>query len=99
MGEIAFENQADWHALRRKTVGGSEVAALFNCSPYLTLNELYHLKRGNLRDGHDNPFTRFGKRMEPIIAELVEDEMGWRLRQRDVHLYHDDHPCLGATLD
>jgi hypothetical protein len=33
---------------RASVVGASEVAALFDCSPYLTKFELWHRKKGNI---------------------------------------------------
>ncbi len=54
-----------WAGLRSQCVGASEVAALFNCHPYLTANKLYHIKRGNLKrvEADDKALANFGHMM------------------------------------
>lgn len=92
----------EWHELRRKRLGASDCAALFDCgnSYTPTLNELYHEKRGNLPpDTGLNLLARLGKAMEPFIAFVVSDIEGWRLEPCQLYHEHPEYPFLGCTLD
>jgi putative phage-type endonuclease len=93
---------AGWHALRRKHIGASDVAALFNCgnSYTPTLNALYHEKRGNLPpETKLNLLAELGKAMEPFIAFVVSDIHGWRLEPCAFYHEHPEYPWLGCSLD
>lgn len=91
-----------WHELRRKHIGASDIAALFNCgnSYTPTLNGLYHEKRGNLPPEEGiNLLAELGKAMEPFIAFVVSDIHSWRLEPCGFYHEHPEHKFLGATLD
>jgi putative phage-type endonuclease len=94
-----IEHEECWHTLRQKHVGASEIAALFNASPYLTAYELYHAKRGELKISGENALTILGQKMEPIIADLINNETKWELK-KSVHYYtHNKLKFLGCTPD
>jgi len=94
-----IKNDEQWHALRNKTIGASDVGIVLGCSPYGTLNELYHVKRGNYQPNFESKLMEWGKAMEPVIATMISGEMYWTLQHcRDYHA-HPEHPFLGATLD
>jgi predicted phage-related endonuclease len=94
-------NEDEWHELRRKHIGASDIAALFNCgSSYTpTLNELYHIKRGNLPSNSGGILAELGKVMEPFIAYMISDQFGWRLERCKAYHIHPEHTALGCTLD
>ncbi|MGB0817787.1 MAG: YqaJ viral recombinase family protein [Candidatus Puniceispirillaceae bacterium] len=94
-----IESETQWHQLRSQTIGGSEVGIVLGCSPYGTLNELYHVKRGNFQNNFDNKLMEWGRAFEPVIAALISGDMYWTLKQcRDYH-QHPEYPYLGSTLD
>jgi predicted phage-related endonuclease len=72
---------------RASHVGASEVAALFDCSPYLTRFELWHRKAGNIAtpefnavadDGTpDNERIYWGVRLEAAIIEAAKERYGY----------------------
>jgi len=105
MAIIPIDQQKDpagWHALRRKHIGASDVAALFGCgnSYTPTLNELYHDKRGNLPpESGRNLLAMLGKAMEPVVAYIVTDVHNWKLEPCQFYHEHPEHPALGCTLD
>lgn len=91
-----------WHALRRKHIGASDVAALFGVgnSYTPTLNELYHEKRGNMPpDDKIHLLAELGKALEPFIAFVVSDIHSWKLEQCQFYHEHPEHPAIGCTLD
>lgn len=96
---IPIENEQQWHELRKLTIGGSEIGIVLGCSPYGTLNELFHVKRGNFDLNLDNKLMEWGRAFEPVIATLISGDMYWDLKHcRDYHI-HPEHQHLGATLD
>lgn len=72
---------------RARHVGGSEVAALFGMSPWLTHFELWHRKAGNIAtpefnavadDGTpDNERIYWGVRLEAAIIEAAKERFGY----------------------
>ena len=68
---------------RQKHVGASEVAALFDCSPYLTKFELWHRRQGNIDepDFGDNERMEWGLRLEPAIIAAAADRYGYSLEE------------------
>jgi predicted phage-related endonuclease len=95
----------EWHDLRARHVGGSEVAALFDLAPedtpsYLRSRyALWHIKAGNAPPPEvDNARVKWGLRLEVVIAEAAAEENKWSVQKggyvSDVHC-----PGLGCTLD
>jgi len=101
MTKIAIENEAHWHQLRAKNVGGSEIAALFNVSPHTTPFELWHRKAGLLPDVDlsDNDRVFWGSILEPAIAEGARIKTGWAVRKVHDYITDDQTPGFACTLD
>jgi putative phage-type endonuclease len=75
--EIPYSNEAQWLKLRANDVTSTEVAALFNISPYLTAFELWNLKRGEIEDNFKtNERVHWGDRLEQVIAEEFSKKIG-----------------------
>jgi predicted phage-related endonuclease len=68
---------------RGSHVGASEVAALFDCSPYVTRFELWHRRKGNIDapDFSDNERMEWGLRLEPAIIAAAKDRYGYVLEE------------------
>jgi predicted phage-related endonuclease len=95
----------EWHALRARHIGGSEVAALYDLPPaerpaYLTTRfALWHIKKGNIpRPVVDNPRAKWGNRLEAVIAEIAAAERGWKIHKGG-YVTDATTPGLGCTLD
>lgn len=81
---------------RASVVGASEVAALYDASPYLTRFELWHRKKGNIAtpefdavadDGTpDNERIYWGIRLEAAIIEAAKERYGYTDREQLPHL-------------
>lgn len=102
MSSIDIASNDHWHSVRRKHIGGSEIAALFNMSPYgLTKWQLYHMKRGTLPDVDlsGNSQVNRGKHYEPAIAAYAQEKFDIRLRKVKRYLTCDEVPGYGASLD
>lgn len=94
----------EWHALRLRHVGGSEVSALWGLQrPYQhSLWTLWHIKGGHIPDPgrafDENEDIELGREMEPVIIRIAARRNNWHV---DCGLYATDDttPGLGATLD
>ena len=66
-------------AFRSSVVGASEVAALFDCHPWLTHFELWHRKNGTVAtpDFSHNERTEWGVRLEPVIVKAACERYGY----------------------
>lgn len=76
---------------RASVVGASEVAALFDCSPYLTRFELWHRKAGNIdtpefnavHDGTpEDERIYWGVKLEAAIIEAAKERYGYTDREQ-----------------
>lgn len=74
---LTFESEAEWLAMRDKDLTSTEAAALFGCSPYATVYELYHRKTGQLVvDFELNDRVKWGNRLETAIALGIAEDHG-----------------------
>lgn len=78
---------------RASHVGASEVAALFDASPYLTAFELWHRKKGTIstpdfmaEGAPNNERIEAGIRLEPAIIQWACDRWGYQRREAPTHL-------------
>ena len=94
-------------AFRASVVGASEVAALFDCSPWLTKFELWHRKNGtiatpefNARNPDGNPVDsriHWGVKLEKLIVEEACERWGYEPRETPARL--DNGNGLGGHPD
>lgn len=83
------------------TVGGSDVAAIFGISPWMTPLELWKIKKGQMKAGDklNAAQLEMGHLLEPIAAHFYAKKTG-NLVTEDTFLYqHADHPYALANFD
>lgn len=96
---IQPKDEQHWLSLRRDVVTSTEVAALFDCSPYLTTFELYHRKRDKtIVSIEANDRMKWGLRLEASIASGVAEDQGWSIRKM-TEFIRDPELKLGASFD
>lgn len=102
---IPWETEAEWHEIRQKHVGSSEVAALFHSAPedeprYIQSHfSLWQVKAGRMPPPEVNSKrTKWGLRQEAVIAEAAAEEYGWTI-EKGVYVSHEKVRGLGASLD
>ena len=82
-------------------VGGSDVAAIFGVSPWVTPLELWLIKKGRIKAPVKNNEDQLemGHLLEPIAAHWYQKKTG-NLVYDDTNLYqHADHPYALANMD
>lgn len=93
------KDEKHWLELRREVITSTEVAALFGCSPYVSLFELWHRKHDNL----EVEFTKtervtWGLRLEEAIAKGVAEDENLKIRRMSEFI-RDTDLKLGASFD
>lgn len=92
---LRFETEQDWLNERAKDVTSTEVAALMGLNPYKSRLRLWHEKRGDVEsDFEDNPFTKWGRRLQNVVAQGITEDEGWS-ELKDLRLFYARDPVLG----
>lgn len=74
---LTFETEEQWLAMRDQDLTSTEAAALFGCSPYATVYELFHRKTGQLVvEFETNDRIKWGNRLEAAIAMGIAEDHG-----------------------
>lgn len=92
-------NQSEFLAARQSGIGGSDIATLMGINPFSTKLELYLEKRGEIAPRKDTSRTKAGRVMETVIASMVSERTGQKLRRVNRTLRHPKHDFLIAHID
>lgn len=96
---IVPDNEEHWHQLRAPNINSTEVAALFNLSPYMTKFELWHRKKDQqIVTLEDNERMRWGNRLQASIATGIAEDEGWKVRRMNRYIF-DPEKRLGSSFD
>ncbi|MDP3766551.1 MAG: YqaJ viral recombinase family protein, partial [Dehalococcoidia bacterium] len=80
-------DDAAWLAARRAGIGGTDAAAILGLSPFRTPLDVYLDKTGAAQDERtETQPMRWGKALEPVIAEAVEERIGRHVRMPTLRL-------------
>jgi putative phage-type endonuclease len=96
------------HIDRKTYCGGSDAAAILGVSPWSTPVKLYRQKIGEgvddeIDEARQKVFNR-GKRLEPVVIDMLEEEIGVKITKRsppENRNYHEDKefPWMRAEID
>lgn len=97
--EGMVQRTPEWHAFRDGGIGGSEIAAVMNISPYKTPLQLFLEKTGAIApaDLSKNPHVRRGIRFEDHIADIVMRHFG--VRGLPLCGIHEEYEFLRVSFD
>lgn len=96
---ILPENEAHWLELRKFDITSTEIAALFDCSPYCTKFELWHRKKKNLASNFEaNERSDWGLFLQDGIAAKFAKDNNWKMK-RKLHYIHNTKLKIGASFD
>jgi putative phage-type endonuclease len=100
MPKVTIEDDRQWRELRKRNIGGSDIAALFGASPWMTEFTLWAEKSGiTEHEVDENSKMRLGKYLEQYIALELARELGWTVeRSKEYHL-SQTVTGMGCTLD
>jgi putative phage-type endonuclease len=92
-------SRKEWLDLRMHDVTSTEVAALFNISPYATEFELWYRKKAETvveLDGNER--MRWGERLQDAIANGIAEDYGWDIRHMSEYMRIPELR-MGASFD
>ena len=90
-----------WHELRAAHVGGSDVAALFGESPYMTKLKLWQIKKGNMQPANLDDVERVqaGNFLEGGIMAWANWKWESQFVQPKAYFKHPSVKGMGCTPD
>ncbi len=89
----------EWLAERRKSIGGSDAAAIVGMNPYVTPYMLWADKTGRLPDKPDNEAMRQGRDLEQYVADRFTEATGRRVRRHTAMFHNPAYPFAHANID
>lgn len=96
-------NQMDrhnWLSIRKKGIGGSDVAAILSLNPYKTPFEVWQEKTSEEVIAKDeNSAMEFGSRLEDVVADKYSDVTGNIVHKDNKIRFHKDSNILLANID
>jgi len=91
--------RAEWLEERRKTIGGSDAAAIIGQNPYATPYTVWADKTGRLPDKPDNEAMRQGRDLEQYVADRFTEVSGKKTRHIRSIIKNPDYPFAAANID
>ena len=88
-----------WLAERRKSIGGSDAAAIVSLSDYASPYSVWAEKTGRVPERPDNEAMREGRDLEQYVAQRWMEATGKRCRRRTAMLRNVDYPFAHANID
>lgn len=92
-------NREEWLAERRKSLGGSDAAAIMGLNPYATPYTVWADKTGRLPEQEDNEAMRQGRDLEEYVAQRFTEETGRKCRRKNRILRNLAYPFAHANVD
>ena len=89
----------EWLEHRRRTIGGSDAAAIVGLSNWATPLTVYMDKKGLIPDKPDSIPMRIGRELEETVAQLWAEKEGKKVRRRNAIIYNPDIPFAHANID
>ena len=100
--DITTLTEDQWLDWRKKGIGGSDVAAALNMSPYRTARDLYYDKIGVVPavEGPDKSITfQIGHLLEDVVAQIFAKKTGLTVYEDHWMYQHPLYPFLIADVD
>lgn len=94
-------DREQWLASRKKSIGGSDAAALLGLNPYQSPYALWAEKLGKLQeaDDTDNEAIRIGNDLEEYVAQRFAEATGKKVRKSNYIITNTDYPFAHANID
>jgi len=92
-------SREEWLEHRRKSIGGSDAAAICGLSKWASAYSVWANKRGLVEDAPDNEAMRQGRDLEQYVAERFAEQIGKRVRRENAILINPAYPFAHANVD
>lgn len=99
--KISTKNMSheEWLEHRRKSIGGSDAAAIVGLNKYASPYSVWADKMGKLPPKEDSEPMRLGRDLEEYVAQRFTEATGKRLRKENNILINPDFPFAHANVD
>ena len=89
----------EWLERRRKSIGGSDSAAVVGLNAYVSPYSLWAEKTGKVPGFAGNLATEVGTFMEEFVAQKFAAESGKKVRRFNKIIYNPDYPFAHVNID
>ena len=89
----------EWLGRRRKSIGGSDAAAVVGLNAYASPYSLWAEKTGKVPGFAGNLATEVGTYMEEFVAQKFAAESGKKVRRFNKIIYNPDYPFAHVNID
>ncbi len=97
--DISDVDRDGWLHLRSRGIGGSDAAGILGLSLWESPMSIWAAKTGRSEPKVLTFAMDMGNRLEPIVAELAQDELGREVTERQVMCIDDEHDYLLGNVD
>ena len=101
MVRVSTKNMSreDWLERRRRSIGGSDAAAIVGLSKWASPFSVWCDKTGRLPEKPDTEAMRQGRDLEDYVARRFMEATGKRVHQVSAMLYNPEYPFAHADVD
>lgn len=92
-------SREEWLELRRRTIGGSDAAAIVGLSKWASPYSVWAEKTGRLPPAEDNEAMRQGRDLEDYVAQRWAEATGKKVRRLPEMIYNPAYPFAHANID
>lgn len=89
----------EWLKYRKKSIGGSDSAAIAGLNPWKSAISVWLEKTGCETEDFDNERMRIGRDLEDYVAKRFEEATGLKVRRRNAILQHQSIDWMTANVD
>ena len=89
----------EWLERRKRTIGGSDAAAVVGLNAYVSPYSLWAEKSGKIPGFAGNLATEVGAYLEEFVAQKFAAETGKKVRRFNKIIYNPDYPFAHVNID
>ncbi len=90
---------AEWLALRRTGIGGSDAGTVCGLNPFSSPMKLFYDKTGENTEERDSETLRQGRDLEEYVAQRFMEATGLKVRRSNYMYRSREHPFMIADVD
>lgn len=92
-------SREEWLSHRRKSIGGSDAAAIVGMNPWASPYSVWADKLGKLPEKDDTEAMRIGRDLEDYVAKRFTEATGKKVRRENAIIQHPFYPFAHANVD